>query len=137
MSLDGVQISLEGSLAQHRVGDVRNRIKEHKESLQFAAVEAAAINVQQEMLEQPIENYGPEMQASTDFLEPFSVLWDIVGNFLDAHNRWYKTPLLKQNPEAADKVLLSLPRCPASHARVRSSRDPLWRRARVSRCACV
>ena len=47
-----LQISLEGNIAAHRVGDLRNRIKEIKVQLAAATVEAAAINAQQELLEQ-------------------------------------------------------------------------------------
>ena len=46
------QISLEGNIAAHRVGDLRNRIKEIKVQLAAASVEATAINAQQELLEQ-------------------------------------------------------------------------------------
>ncbi len=108
------QIGLEGSIAHHRVGDLRGRIKELKESLKGVVIEAGAINAQQEILDQPVENYTPDITKCGDLLEPFSVLWETIGQYLDAHHRWYKTPLLKLNPVSAPlypSFVTSSPHC--------------------------
>jgi hypothetical protein len=45
-----------------------------------------------------MENYTPDIARCGDSLEPFAQLWETIGQYIEAHNRWYKTPLLKLNP---------------------------------------
>ncbi len=84
------QIAAESNLAPHRVADLRTRIAELKETLKGGLVEAAAINAQQELLEQPVENYTNGVNASLEALEPFDALWTTVGEYLETSGRWYR-----------------------------------------------
>ena len=51
----------------------------------------------------------PDINKCSELLEPFAVLWETIGQYLEANNRWYKTPLLKLNPVRWLVLLTSLP----------------------------
>ncbi len=69
---------------------------------------------------QPVENYTPDIAKCADGLEPFAVLWETIGQYIEAQGRWYKTPLLKLNPVGVGSTSLF----PSTHqGALRARRD--------------
>lgn len=93
----------EAGLTPGKVAELLKRVATLKKSLTDGLEEAEKINEQEQLLDLEVTDYAATINIALKDLDPFDRLWTTVGQYLHMHQAWYDSPLLTNDPEAAEK----------------------------------